>query len=189
MTHRSVAVVLGAIALLCSAVVGTASAKLPTPRSTRIVPNVSLGGVQLGSTYDPRPAGWGTPTDCNRNVACVWTARPDALPQKRGQSGIKGPFILVASTGGKVAFLAIGVGDKSPDAGALRKWQTAKGVGFGDSVATLRRAYPTASKGRVRGQYVLWSADRSTRTNFRFTNGKLANVELFGCLTGNCTVN
>src|SRR5215218_3922204 len=188
MNHRSVAFVLSAIALLCSAAVGTASAKLPTPSSTRIVPNVSLGGVALGTTWVSRPAGWGAPTDCNRNVACVWTARSDALP-KGNARGITGPFVLSASQNGKVAFLAIGVGEKSPDPRALRKWQTAKGVGFGDTVSTLRRAYPSASKGRVRGQYVLWGAGRRTRTNFRFTNGKLANVELFSCSTGNCTVN
>jgi hypothetical protein len=185
MNPRPLAVTLGALALLGSAAVGTANAKLPTPSSTRIVPNVGLGNVNLGDAFVHEPEGWGAATDCNGEAGCVWTARADGLPPKGGR-GIKGPFVFTAALEGKVAFIAMGVGEKSPDPRALRKWQTAKGIGFGDSVKALRRAYPSASKGKVRDQWVTWSDDRSTRTNFRFTHGKLANIELLACSSGSC---
>jgi hypothetical protein len=165
---------------------GAAQPELPKPRSTVVKPNVGVGGMRLGKRLRPLPKGWKHPFSCTALQGlsgCAWTTRKDALPPP-GQTGIKGPYVIVAGRRNVVGII-VSSGGKEVDAGPLRRWKTRKGIGFTSTLDEFRRTYPSAQVNPSTGSYRIIAGGNIT--TFVFAGGVLNTIEMITCAEqGDC---
>jgi hypothetical protein len=132
------AAILTAAVIAGLAVPNAALAKLPKPKTTTIVPGVSIAGVKLDMTRAQVFSKWGS-TTCPAPTSCTW--------QGPGQAG-HNERASVSFVNGKVSLIAISAATTGTNlkfkAGVLSKWKTAKGIALGKSKSAVKRAYPAA---------------------------------------------
>ena len=135
MRHASPAALALALTALLPA---TAAARLPTPKSTTIVPGKSIGGVSPGMSVGRALGIWGPGSDCTAisvRVRCTW-----AGPGKQGAA------FFEVGTDGKIAQVVIEAGQRTDGTpaytGPLLHWRTRKKIHLGQSLATVYKAYP-----------------------------------------------
>ena len=128
----------GALAIGCLAWPGAAAAKLPSPKSTLIVPGVSIGGVKLGMNQSQVFHEWGH-TGCIPGL-CTWTGPGNAAHAESATvSFFHGSVIKVAINAGTTNGT-----DEKFKPGELSKWKTGKNIGLGSLKSAVKRAYPAA---------------------------------------------
>ena len=132
--HRPLLLAAGfALAALLPA---TASAALPTPKTTTIVPGKSIAGVAVGMSVKRALAAWGPGSSCTEATvqdACYWIGT-----DRQGDAS----FNVVK---GKVVLITISTGRKGNDliyAGPLQTWKTRKKVRLGTTTYAVVKAYP-----------------------------------------------
>lgn len=113
-----------------------ASADLPKPKSTTIVPGKSIAGVKVGMTVGQALAVWGPSPDCTADtrLAICWY---------RGTLQQGDASFTVAN--GKVRTVGISTGRRGTDliySGPLQRWRTRKGIKLGSTVRQIVKAYP-----------------------------------------------
>ncbi len=129
--------VLAAAIAIAALLPATASAELPTPKSTTIVPGKSMGGVSIGMSIKRALKVWGEGSDCTEEsvrTSCYWTGT-----DRQGMAS------LSISPTGKVTLISISTGRKGDDlvyAGPLQKWKTRKKIRLGVSTYRVGKAYP-----------------------------------------------
>jgi hypothetical protein len=127
---------LAAAAVLAALLPATASAALPTPKTTTIVPGKSIGGVAVGMSVKRALAIWGPGSLCTEATvqdSCNWIGT-----DRQGAAS----FNVVK---GKVVLITISTGRKGDDliyAGPLQKWKTRKKVRLGVTAYAVFKAYP-----------------------------------------------
>jgi hypothetical protein len=131
--------ILAVAALAGLAVPSAALAKLPKPKTTAIVPGVSIAGVKLDMTKAQVFAKWGSTSKCPGGGFCEWDG-----PGKAGQT----ERATVSFVNGKVSQIAIQAATSGSELkfkpGVLSKWHTAKGIALGSKKAAVKKAYPAA---------------------------------------------
>ncbi len=157
-TRRLAAFAVAAFTL--PAVTAPAQAAAPTPKSARIVPVSSIGGVRIGQSYAEAHAAWGKGDDCSKRDAeyeqrtgapldtsafrgsCYWFVK-DAGEADAGQAGSGS----VEFDAGKVIDVRLQSAQNERYApiasGPMAKFKLPKGnVGLGASWKALFKAYP-----------------------------------------------
>jgi hypothetical protein len=114
-----------------------ASAKLPHPKTTLIVPGTSIAGVKLDMTQNQVFHVWGR-TGCTAGF-CTWLGPGSAGHAERATvSFFNGKVIQIdinaATSGINLKFAP----------GKLSKWRTRKNISLGSTRAAVKRAYPAA---------------------------------------------
>lgn len=128
--------ILAVVAATCAVIPAAASAALPRPASTAIVPGKSIGGVSIGMTVKRALAVWGAGSRCTAATirrSCTWTG-----------SGMQGTVSFTVGFTGKVRSIAIVAGHNERSQvyeGPLQKWKTGKGIHLGSSAAAVVKAY------------------------------------------------
>ena len=121
----------------CALAPAAASAALPRPASTAIVPGKSIGGVSIGMTVKRALAVWGSGSHCTAATirrSCTWTG-----------SGAQGTVSFNVGFTGKVRSITIAAGHNERSQvykGPLLRWKTSRGTHLGVSAASVVRAYP-----------------------------------------------
>ncbi len=121
----------------------SASARLPHPRTTLIVPGSSIGGVKLAMNRSQVFHQWGS-TTCIPGV-CTWAAGSAFGAERATVSFYQGEVIQVdinAGTSGTSLRFKPGV---------LSRWRTARHISLGSTKAAVKRAYPSARANRSTG--------------------------------------
>jgi hypothetical protein len=125
------------IALL--ALPAAASAKLPSPRHTLIVPGESIAGVALGMNQAQVFHRWGHTSCFSRGQVCYWYGPGSQVHAERASVGF---------TKGKVLNVAISAGTRGNNLkfvpGPLARWKTDKGIHLGSFKGSVRTAYRSA---------------------------------------------
>ncbi len=123
----------------CALAPATASAALPRPRSTAIVPGSSIAGVRIGMTVKQALARWGAGSHCTAATirrSCTWTG-----------SGMQGTVSFNVGFTGKVRSITIAAGHNERSQvykGPLLRWKTSRGTRLGVSATSVVKAYPKA---------------------------------------------
>jgi hypothetical protein len=134
-----------------------ADATLPSPKSTKLKPGSSFGGVKLGMNGESAVKTWGKGGTCD-GVTPIVTATCNWV----GSASTGSASLDIRN--GKVSGIDLNAGQKSNGEcvykGALPKWKDAKGLGLGSSVPTVARKY---KKGFANGSgWQLNSGKRAT---------------------------
>jgi hypothetical protein len=151
---RRIAMLLVAVTA-CALAPATASAALPRPASTAIVPGKSIGGVRIGMTVKSALAHWGAGSHCTAATirrSCTWTG-----------SGTQGTVAFNVGFTGKVRSITITAGHNERSQiykGPLQGWKTSRGIHLGSSAASVVKAYPKVRSSPSGPQ--LGSGSRST---------------------------
>jgi hypothetical protein len=117
---------------------------LPQPKTTRIVPGVSIGGIKIGMNQTQVFHEWGH-TGCIPGL-CTWTGPGNASYAERATvSFVKGSVIQVAISAGTT-----GLSQKFKP-GTLSKWKTGKNVALGSTRGSVKKAYPAAKANNSTG--------------------------------------
>lgn len=125
-----------AVVTACAVAPAAASAVLPTPKTTTIVPGKSIAGVAVGMSVRRALAAWGPGSTCTEATvqdACYWQGT-----DRQGNAS----FNVVK---GKVVQITISTGRKGNDlvyAGPLQAWKTRKKIRLGAKTYAVVRAYP-----------------------------------------------
>jgi hypothetical protein len=165
------ATALAAVALVPPA---AAQAKLPSPRSTLIVPNGQIGGVRLGGSIAAAKRAWGRRRGQCAGVDCVYQ------DLRRVQLG-SAFFAFEDGARGHVTQVRIVVGH-DPRTGKpvfrtpLARFKTAGGIGLGSSQRAVRRAYPRARTVRTVATFFIVTGRRGDQTLFEFERHRLASI-------------
>ena len=127
-------------ALMVGGVIGTgaASAKLPHPRRTLIVPGTSIAGMKLGMTQSQAFHVWGS-TNCPVGVCTWWGPGSHVHAERATVSLYQGRVIQIDINAGT----ANGTTEKFRP-GTLSTWKTAKNIHLGSTKQAVKRAYPAA---------------------------------------------
>jgi len=133
--RRLAVVALAGGSLICA---GAASAKLPHPRTTLIVPGTSIGGMKLGMTTAQAFHVWGS-TDCQFGVCTWWGPGSQVHAERATVTLYQGHVIQIDINAGT----ANGTTEKFRP-GTLSKWKTAKNIHLGSMKQAVKRAYPAA---------------------------------------------
>jgi hypothetical protein len=131
-------IVSGALVVGCLAWPALAAGKLPSPKSTLIVPGVSIAGVKLGMTQTQVFHEWGH-TGCGHGV-CTWTGPGDPAHAERATVTIVNNGVIQIDIN---AGTTSGTSEKFKP-GELSKWKTGKNIGLGSQKSAVKRAYPHA---------------------------------------------
>jgi hypothetical protein len=122
---------------LGAAVPATASAKLPKPKSTTIVPGTSIGGVSPGMSIKRALKIWGSGSTCTAATVaarCAWVG-----------TGKQGQAYVEVGRDGKVYNVVIESGLKNGApvfSGPLLNWKTRKKVRLGMTLHAIYLKYP-----------------------------------------------
>ncbi len=114
-----------------------ASATLPHPRTTLIVPGKSIAGMTLGITQSQAFHAWGR-TGCTFDVCTWWGPGNHSHAERATVSLHNGRVIQVDINAG-----TSGVNEKFRP-GTLSTWKTAKNIHLGSTKQAVKRAYPSA---------------------------------------------
>lgn len=152
------------VAIAALAAAGPAGATLPAPKTTLVVFGKSVGGAKLGGSLSSAKAAWGSGRgSCDKvgdDEGCLYRAAGDF-------SGAKGEG-YIQSSGGRVTQIQLtapGTGGRRLFSGPLMKLKTAKGIGLGSTLKSLRKAYPSAK--RTPGTTAAWEIGSGAgRTQF-----------------------
>jgi hypothetical protein len=137
-------IVLGVLAIGCVACPSVALARLPSPKTTLIVPGTSIGGVKIGMTQTQVFHQWGG-TSCIPGL-CTWQGPGNPSHSERATvSFVKGKVIQVA-----INAATRGLNLKFTP-GQLSKWKTGKNIGLGSTRGSVKRAYPAAKANNSTG--------------------------------------
>jgi hypothetical protein len=175
----------GAVALVTLALCATAAlaVTLPTFKSDLIVPNRSLAGVTLKSTYKEAVRAFRSGTrGCSTTKGCSYRASNGAT--------FSILFAKLTETGKPiVAEISILAGDKvSGDHETplfdtpLAALKTAQGIGLGSTVAALRHAYPHLSGSALDGFEMKGPGDYGT--HFGVLDGRVTLIQMEGVHVG-----
>jgi hypothetical protein len=123
-----------------AAVPGAAQAKLPKPKTTTIVPGVSIAGVKLDMTKSQVFSKWGSTSKCPAGGGfCEWDGPGKAGATERA---------TVSFINGKVSQISIQSATSGTNLkfkpGVLSTWKTAKGIKLGSKKTAVKKAYPAA---------------------------------------------
>jgi hypothetical protein len=116
---------------------GLASAKLPHPKRTAIVPGTSIGGVKLGMTQAQVFHVWGS-APCGAGVCTWWGSGNRSHAERATVTFYAAHAIQIDINAGTT-----GTNEKFR-AGQLSKWKTSKHIGLGSTKQAVKRAYPAA---------------------------------------------
>ena len=125
----------------CALAPATASAALPRPASTAIVPGRSIGGVSIGMSARRALAAWGPGGHCTApsgRRSCTWLG-----------ARLQGTASFDVGAGGTVRSIVIAAGHNERSLvykGPLMKWKTGAGVHLGVTAAAVYKAYPQARR-------------------------------------------
>ena len=137
-------IVLGGLVIGSLALPSVAVAQLPHPKTTLIVPGVSIAGVKLDMSSDQVFTLWGD-ASCEIPEVCTWVGPGSAGHAERAVvSFFSGRVIQIdiyAATGTNRRFVP----------GQLSKWRTSKNIGLGSTKPSVKRAYPAARANNSRG--------------------------------------
>ncbi len=117
---------------------GAASAKLPHPRRTLIVPGTSIAGMKLGMTQSEAFHVWGS-TGCVVGV-CTWWGPGSHVHAERATVSLYQDHVIQIDIN---AGTANGTTEKFKP-GTLSRWKTAKNIHLGSTKQAVKRAYPAA---------------------------------------------
>lgn len=149
-----------AVLLALLALPAAASARLPKPSKTAIVPGTSIAGVKLDMTKAQVLHQWGT-TACPNGI-CQWKASSKPGAESATVSIYRGKAIMIvihaASNPQSGKFIP----------GVLSRWKTARNIGLGSQKSAVHRAYPSAkaNSGEAVQGYDLFAG---ARPNLRYT--------------------
>ena len=137
-------IVVGVLAIACLACPTVALARLPSPKTTLIVPGTSIAGVKIGMNQTQVFHQWGG-TSCIPGL-CTWQGPGNPSHAERATvSFVKGKVIQIgisaATSGNNLKFTP----------GQLSKWKTGKNIGLGSTRAAVKRAYPAAKANNSTG--------------------------------------
>jgi len=164
--HR--AILAAATAALVALLPATASAALPAPKTTTIVPGRSIAGVAVGMSVKRALAAWGPGSACTEATVldtCSWIGT-----DRQGSAS----FLVVK---GKIARVTISTGRKGSSlvyAGPLQTWKTRKKMHLGVTTYAVVKAYP-----KVRGSGsgpVLGSGNHTT--TFQVSSGRIYQIDV-----------
>ena len=139
----------------CALAPATASAVLPRPASTAILPGRSIGGVSIGMSARRALAAWGPGGHCTApsgRRSCTWLG-----------ARLQGTASFDVGAGGTVRSIVIAAGHNERSQiykGPLQGWKTSRGIHLGSSAAAVVKAYPKAHSSPSGPQ--LGSGSRST---------------------------
>jgi hypothetical protein len=174
----------GAAALATLALCATAAwaVTLPTFKSDLIVPNRSLAGVTLKSTYKEAVRAFRTGArGCSTTKGCVF----------RASNGATFSIIfarLSAKSKPIAAEISIQAGESSSGkplfAGPLTALKTSSGIGIGSSASAVKRAYPHATGTVRQGGYVVKGTTKVQSTRFTIEDGRVSGISMVGVELG-----
>jgi hypothetical protein len=128
-----------AMALVLPAIVLGA---LPNPSDPTIKPPHEIGGVRLGMSVKDADKAWGKTGDCNFNEDTFQTC-------SYVSTRTKGSAMITGSTkaGVEVVSIQAGYDDEGFRSykGPLLKFKTSGGIGLGDKLSRIPKAYPSAA--------------------------------------------
>ena len=135
-----------ATALSSFVLAATASAALPKPDGPIKVPT-DLAGVKLGMKIKAADDAWGGKGDCQTSgdfKYCNYAGGEQGSAQLSAEQGeISSASINAGFKDGKYDF-----------SGPLMKFETKQGLGLGDKISKVKKAYPKAKKNGSAGFYV-----------------------------------
>ncbi|HUO74913.1 MAG TPA: hypothetical protein VMU39_29375 [Solirubrobacteraceae bacterium] len=178
-------IVLGGLAVGSLALPAGALARLPHPKTTLIVPGVSIGGVKIDMTQAQVFHEWGS-TGCIPGL-CTWQGPGNPAHAERATvSFFKGKVIQIDINAGTTN----GTNVKFKP-GTLSKWKTAKNIHLGSTRASVKRAYPAAKANNSTGVagWDLFDGIHLTRfSSFGVgaTPDRLRYIELACSVSGQC---
>jgi hypothetical protein len=177
-------IVVSVLAIGCVACPTVALARLPSPKTTLIVPGTSIAGVKIGMSQTKVFHQWGG-TSCIPGL-CTWQGPGNPSHSERATvSFVKGKVIQIdinaATSGNNLKFTP----------GQLSKWKTGKNIGLGSTRAAVKRAYPAAKANNSTGVagWDLFGGPHYTRfSSFGVgaTPNRLRYIELACTIAGQC---
>jgi hypothetical protein len=179
-----VGVGVGVAVLVSLSLVATAfAAGLPTFRSDLIVPNQSLAGVKLKSTYSEAVKAFKSGArGCSITRGCSYRAADGAtFSVLFARLTTKGtPFVAEISVqaGDKLA----GTKETGVFTTPLAALKTANGIGLGSTAAEVKRAYPRATGNPVEGFTIKGHGEYGT--SFHLLDGRVTLIQMEGADVG-----
>jgi prepilin-type processing-associated H-X9-DG protein len=180
-------IVSGVLMIGCLAAPTAALAKLPSPKTTLIVPGVSIAGVKIGMNQTQVFHQWGS-TKCIPAL-CTWQGPGNPSHAERA---------TVSFFGGHVIQIDINAGTTNATnekfkPGVLSTWKTGKNIHLGSTRASVKRAYPAAKANNSTGVAGWDLFNAATRHFTRFssfgvgaTPDRLRYIELACDTAGHC---
>jgi hypothetical protein len=155
---------------------------LPTFKSDLIVPNRSLAGVPIRSTYKEAVRAFSSGArGCSTTKGCVF----------RASNGATFSIIfarLSANSKPIAAEISILTGESSSGkplfSGPLTALKTSSGIGIGSSASAVKRAYPHATGSARKGQYVVQGSTKVQSTRFTIDDGRVSGISMVGVALG-----
>jgi hypothetical protein len=177
----------GGLMIGCLVAPAAALAKLPSPKTTLIVPGVSIAGVKIDMNQSQVFHEWGR-TGCNVGV-CTWQGPGNPSHAERATvSFVKGHVFQIAINAGTTN----GTNEKFKP-GELSTWATGKNIRLGSTRASVKRAYPAAKANNSTGVAGWDLFNAATRHYTRFssfgvgaTPDRLRYIQLACTIAGQC---
>jgi hypothetical protein len=167
----------GAVALVSLSLVATAfAAGLPTFKTDLIVPNQSLAGVKLKSTYPEAVRAFASGAKGCSTSKCSYQAADGATFSVLFAR-------LTAKSKPIVAQIAIQAGDKTSGTTEtpvfttpLAALKTAREIGLGATAAAVKRAYPHVTGNTLNGYEIKGHGEYGT--SFHFLHGRVTLIQM-----------
>jgi hypothetical protein len=181
--RKTVAAGAGALVILALSAAGALAVTLPTFKSDLIVPNKSVAGVTLKSTYKQAIQAFRSGAKgCSTTKGCSFRASNGAtfsvLFARETQKSK--PFVaeITVEAGAKY----VGSTETPLFDTPLTALKTAQGIGLGSTLAAVKRAYPHAVGSAVRGLEI--KGHGAYETHFNFTKGHVTLIAMQGVALG-----